>query len=155
MRRIRHRLEFRPLTCWSGFAGVASMIYLLAAGLSVPNLVRAADAGFLLIVMGLVLSTRTYYAAANARTRDPDRGALPRHVGKISLSYLLLLIFAVIEVWVRADDPLSWRVPLLAIAGVLGVQALIALIDFERRRVFFVSPFVTDLRGSPHDERRR
>jgi uncharacterized membrane protein YidH (DUF202 family) len=154
MRALRRLLWFRPMTTWSAFVGVVAFIFYMTAGRDTVALVRAFDGGFLLIVVGVVIAVRAYYRDANRRTGEPDRGALPTHVRQISESYILALVYVTVDLWLRAGNPLSWRVPLAALVGVRGLVALRGLIAFERRRVFFVSPYVTDLRGGPKKDRR-
>lgn len=152
MRALRQWIWFRPVTTWSTVAGLGAATFYLTEGRGEVALVRALAGGFLLLVVGFAIAVRAYYHDANKRAREPDRGALPRHVRQISESYMLALIFITIEIWLRAGEAISWRLPLAAFIGVRGLQSLYGLIAFERRRVFVVSPYVTDLRGSPQKQ---
>lgn len=153
MSMVRNFSWYRPITTWAVCVAVLAGAYFALEGPGAIALVRALAGAWLLLFAGVVVAVRAYYAEANKRARDPDRGALPQHVRQISESYTLAILFIVAELWTRAGQSLTWRIPLAVLIAVRGLQGLVWLIAFERRRVYVVAPFVTDLRGAPHERR--
>lgn len=82
----------------------------------------------------LVISV-TYFNAWRRRGVTTWRGLLPLHVFAVTLSYDLLLIYATIEITFRLADesPASWRLPLLAVAYVLGLVAMHTIFKFRQK----------------------
>lgn len=153
--RVRNWVSFHPMTAWAQVVAFCAVAYVVTVGVTPESVTRSAAGSTLLLFAGMTVQTWVYYGVANKRTRDPDRGALPHHVRQISASYLLLAMYAVADIWGRAGLMLTWRVPLALLAALLGFRALIAILNFERRRVHVISPHITDLRGSPHTDRRQ
>lgn len=88
-------------------------------------------------LMGFVLVIAWRYMRVYARAPRDWRRLLPAHVWTIALSYDLLLLYATVEVYLRAADPdatLSWRAPILIVAYVLGVIAMAIIGRLHRLR---------------------
>lgn len=79
------------------------------------------------IIASLTLIVFFRYAIKIYAAKPEDR-ALPTHVALISLSYMGLVVIAVIELWQRFGDTPSWRLPLDLILFTMGNGALIYML---------------------------
>lgn len=96
--------------------------------------VRMVLTAFSAFLMGFVLFVAWSYMRVYARSARDWRRLLPFHVWTIASSYLLLLGYVTLDMVLRMhkDDPVTWRLPVLFVADVLGVTAMI-IIDKLRR----------------------
>lgn len=74
-------------------------------------------------------------AVTYSRGWRPGRaGLLPAHVFVVSISYAMLLTYATIDVGSRVDEGLglTWRIPLIFPAQILGLLAMWKIWGFRR-----------------------
>lgn len=88
-------------------------------------------AGTLIIGMSLTVGV-VYWRAWRATGRA---GIVPYHVWLISLSYCLLVVASLLDMVERFGTPLTWRVPVWAVAYTTGLLAVWVILDYQRRRV--------------------
>lgn len=104
--------------------------------LDVVDIVRIVAIGLGTALVGLAAVVVRFYFLAH-RVTPGSAGLLPSHVWKIGVSYLLFVLSAVVEVVLRLDHPLSWRLPLYGAAALIGLWALSDIARYEHRRIHF------------------
>lgn len=86
-----------------------------------------------LLLVGLIAAVlRSYWRAAR---RPGAAGLLPKHVLLVSLSFLLFVGSATVEMVHYMADPMTWRLPVHTAGVALGVLAMVEIVRFERRRI--------------------
>lgn len=66
--------------------------------------------------------------------RMGHHGLLTRHVALVAISYLILVVYAGADAIVRLDTKMTWRLPLVIAAMILGMPALMMVLTHVTER---------------------
>lgn len=98
-------------------------------------------ASFLLAVVIVVVRSyvtvyRQYRALAIAGRVRPHRGLLPKHVVLIGISYLIVLLATMADLFTHFHQPFTWRLPAYLIAYSCGFWAMWDILGYQRHRKY-------------------
>lgn len=92
--------------------------------------------GLSAFLVGFVLFVAWSYMRVFARAARDWRQLLPLHVWTIAVSYVCVLGYGIFDMMGRmhAGEAVTWRMPLLFTADVLGITAMIVIDKLRRVR---------------------